>query len=46
MWGLSWCGRVGYQVDPRPEVAIEVLVVAVHVTVSFMGMLLSPLRGS
>jgi hypothetical protein len=46
MWCLSWCGRAGYQVDQCPDVAIEVLVVAVNVTVSFMGMLLSPPRGS
>jgi hypothetical protein len=43
MWGLSGCGRAGYQVDQYPDVAIEVLVVTVHVTVSFMGIILSPL---
>jgi len=34
------CGRAGYQVDQCPDVAIEVLVVTVNVTVSFMGILL------
>jgi hypothetical protein len=45
MWCLSLCGRAGYQVDQGPDVAIEVLVVTVNVTVSCMGMLLSPLVG-
>jgi hypothetical protein len=40
MWCLSLCGRAGYQVDQCPDVAIEVLVVTVNVTVSFMGILL------
>jgi hypothetical protein len=45
MWCLSWCGRAGYQVDQFPDVAIAVLVVTVNVTVSCMGILLSPLIG-
>jgi hypothetical protein len=45
MWCLSWCGRAGYQVDQGPAVAIEVPVVTVHVTVSFMGMILELLVG-
>jgi hypothetical protein len=46
MWCLSLCGRAGYQVDPCPDVAIEVRVVTVKVTVSFMGMLREPPRRS
>jgi hypothetical protein len=45
MWCLSLCGRSGYQGHQCPDVAIEVLVVTVNVTVSFMGILLSPLIG-
>jgi hypothetical protein len=45
MWCRSLCGRSGYRVDQCPDVAIEVLVVTVNVTVSFMGILLSPLIG-
>jgi hypothetical protein len=46
MWCLFWCGRAGYQVDRCLEVGIEVLVVTVNVTLSFMGMRLSPARWS
>jgi hypothetical protein len=40
MWCLSWFGRAGYQVDQNPAVAIEVPVVTVNVTVSFMRIVL------
>jgi hypothetical protein len=40
MWCLSWFGRGGYQVDQNPAVAIEVPVVTVNVTVSFMRIVL------